>query len=258
MEEYIYAQQLIRATGGYSMEQHFGEIPYLGTTGTDLTQLYDLTHTLQVDFDVRIFNEKLGIYKDETNENIIDDTNTSIYDGSKTDRVSLTTEEFIDNISADQIVSLGKYTSLYSDFNRITNTYFGYADGFASIYDESGAADINSGVFTPSNLIDILSEKYYDISQNYTYKLNGNIQINELTNILTFLYEKNPFDNRSDETREYGFVAGDRILVSSGITISLDLTIYNADYIENPLYNNSTLLKHTVNAPLLLTLQNLS
>lgn len=152
---------------------------------------------------------------------------------------------------------MGKYTSLYSDFNRHVNNYFGYADGFAPIYDMSGASQLDSGAFAKNDLIDILSERYSDNSGNYHYKLNGQIEIYELTNVLSFL-ETNTFNNRTTETKYDGFIAGDRILVSSGITITLDLTVYSADYIETPLYNNSSFLQYTINAPLLLILQNLS
>ena len=253
-----YKDQAIAAIGGFSMDQHFGEIPYVGTNGNDLTQLYDLTNTLQLNFDVRTFNEKIGIYKDQANLNIIDNTNKTVYDGSRSDFLALSVDDFIGKIKETHIVSMGKYVSLYSDFKRKTNTYLGHADGFASIYDSNGASDINSGIFTPINLIDILSEKYYDVSGNYVYKLNGTIEINDLTNILTFLCNTNPFNNRTNQTIDDGFIAGDRILVSSGINITLELMIYNTDYIEEPLYSNSTILNHTINAPLLLILQNLS
>ena len=258
MSKQMFATDAIVANGGFSIDQHFGEIPYVGSNGTDITQLYDLTNTLQMNFDVRIFNEKIGIYKDPSNLNIIDNTNQTIYNDSSIDFLSLSVDDVIGNIEDTNIVSLGKYESLYSDFKRKTYTYLGYADGFTSIYDSDGTSDINSGIFTPRNLIDILSEKYYDTSGNYIYKLKGTIEINDLTNILTFLCNTNPFDNRMNQTIDDGFIAGDRILVSSGITITLDLIINTEDYIENPLYSKSTILNHTINAPLLLILQNLS
>jgi hypothetical protein len=64
--------------------------------------------------------------------------------------------------------------------------------------------------------------------------------------------------NRAGKTQYDGFFAGDRILVETGITISLAVSTYTADYITAPLSSNAIILQHVVNAPLLLTLQNLS
>ena len=82
--------------------------------------------------------------------------------------------------------------------------------------------------------------------------------MNRVTNILNFVSETNPFNNRTFHTRDDGFIAGDRILILSGITITLELRTGNKEYITTPLYNNELILKQTINAPLLLTLQNLS
>lgn len=248
---------VIRAGGGFSMEQYFGEIPYIGTNGTDLTQLYDLTNTLQINYDVRIFNEKLGIYKDPTNEIVIDSSNNIIQD-NQLDFITLSVNDFLNNITAAQITSLGKYSKLYTEFVRKTNTYFGYADGFARIFDVSGTTNVHSTPFSANELINILKERHIDTSGNDVYKLSGNINIYQITNLLSFMIANNPFLNRVGKVRLDGFIAGDRILIEAGITITLDLTIFNASYINNPLYGNTTILQYTLNAPLLLTLQNLS
>jgi hypothetical protein len=250
---------VIIANGGYSMTQTFPEIEYIGTNGTDLTRLYDLTHTLQLAYDVRIINEKLGIYKDASNNYIIDDTDTRIKDDTLDDYVVLTVDDFLDNINASQVISLGKYSSLYKEFTRKTNTYFGYADGFPKIFDANGASSIGSGDLSANDIINLLTDKHLDASGNLVYKLNGVINIYQLTNILNFVVENNPFHNRDNKTRRDGFIAGDRLLIETGITISLDLTTFNASYISSPVYNNNLpFLQYSINAPLLLTLQNLS
>lgn len=256
--EYTYIDHAIRGGGYLTMEQHFGEIPYVGTNGRDLTQSFDSTYALQIEFDVRVFNEKLGIYKDATNSNVIDSSFSIIKDDTIDDYINITNDEFLNNIAVQQITSVGKYSTLYSEFKRKIDTYFGYADGFEPIYDQSGAIIIHTEPFTPSDLIHILTERYMDLSNNYVYKLNGFIQIYQLTNILTFMSETNPFNNRNGHTRDDGFIAGDRILISSGITITLDLKIENKTYIDNPLYPDTIIMEHISNIPLLLTLQNLS
>ena len=255
---YTYIGYSIRAGGGFHMQQHLGQIPFIGSIGTDLTQSYDLTNTLQINYDVRIFNEKLGIYKNATNEIIIDSSNSLIRDDFTGDTIYLSANDFLNNISAAQITDMGKYSTIYTDFLRKTNTYFGYPDGFDRIFDASGSADISLNVFSKQDLLHILKQRHIDGSGNDVYKLSGTVNLRQLTNILSFMSLNDPFSNRADKTQFDGFFAGDRILVETGITISLAVTTYTADYITNPVSNNAIILQHVVNAPLLLTLQNLS
>jgi len=255
---YTYIGYAIRAGGGFHMEQYLGEIPFIGSVGTDLTQIYDLTNTLQIDYDVRIFNEKIGIFKDLSNQTIIDSSNSLIDDDLTGGNITLSADDFLNNISAAQITSLGKYSTIYSDFIRKTNTYFGYADGFARIFDASGTADVSFNTFSAQDLLPILKQRHIDGSGNDVYKLSGTVNIYQLTNILSYMALNNPFSNRTGKTQYDGFFAGDRILVETGITISLAVTTYPADYITNPVSPNAIILQHVVNAPLLLTLQNLS
>jgi hypothetical protein len=263
ISSYTYISSAIRAGGGFYTEQYFGEIPFIGSIGTDLIQLYDLTNTLQIDYDVRIFNEKLGIYKDSLNENVIDSTNSLIYDTStgyvnNDDNITLSVDDFLDHISDSQVTGLGKYSTLHSEFIRKTNTYFGYADGFERIFDASGTTDVIDNPFTAENLLQILQQRVTDDSGNERYKLSGSVNLYQLTNLLSFMSLNNHFSNRLGKTQFDGFFAGDRILIESGITISLAVTTYNATYINEAVSNANTILQYTVNAPLLLTLQNLS
>jgi hypothetical protein len=52
------------ASGGFIMEQGFNDvvlIPY------EKINKYDVTEALQVKYDVRVFNEKIGLFKDSDN-----------------------------------------------------------------------------------------------------------------------------------------------------------------------------------------------
>ena len=252
---------VIIGEGGFSTEQYLGEIPYIGTNFTDMTQLFDLTNVLHINFDVRIFNDKIGIYKNESNTTVINSSSTTIKDiefGVHEDFITITADEFLNNIKPEHIVSLGKYETLYRDFKRKADVYFGYATKYETLFDKTGNILITSDIITPNNLVELLTERSLDNSNNYVYNLSGFIQVYQLTNILSFLSETNPFNNRTFHTRNDGFIAGDRILILSGITITLELRTGNKEYITTPLYNNDLILKHTINAPLLLTLQNLS
>ena len=57
----------IPAIGGFKLEQHFGTIPMV--TEMDVEEL-DLTLALQIKVNVRTFNEKIGLFKDTSNNNI--------------------------------------------------------------------------------------------------------------------------------------------------------------------------------------------
>ena len=154
---------------------------------------------------------------------------------------------------------VGKYSDLYNEFKRKINTYFGYANKFESILDTSGTTFINSGIFTAKDLLKIITEKYIDGSNNSVYKLNGFIELYQLTNILNFVCETNPFNNRNGHTRDDGFIHGDRILISDGITITLDLKVEDKPYIEeDTVFEDNIILQHTFTLPLLITLINLS
>lgn len=257
--EYTYIERVIRGGGQFTTEHHFGTIEYVGTNGRDLTQLFDSTLALQIDYDVRLINNKLGIYKNQSNKIVIDSSNSIIKDDTKDDYITITNEEFLNNISETQVKALGKYSDLYNDFKRKINTYFGYANKFESIFDASGTMLINSNIFTTNDLIKLITEKYIDSSNNSVYKLNGFIQIYQLTNILNFVSETNPFNNRNGHTRDDGFIDGDRILISDGITITLDLKVEDKPYIEeDTVFEDNIILQHNFTVPLLITLKNLS
>jgi hypothetical protein len=250
---------VIRGGGYLTMDQHFGTIPFVGTNGTDLTQPFDSTNALLIDFDVRILNEKLGIYKDASNNFVIDSSSTILKINTSDDSITITAEEFINNLTEQQVISVGKYSNIYIEFTRMIYSYFSYADGIDSIFDPSGSTIINTKYLTPSDLINILKERYLDLSNNYVYKFKGIITLFQLTNILTFVCENDPFKNRSGYTVNDGFIAGDRLLISPGFNITLDLKTANVDDNDgNPTYEETVIMQYTSNTPLVLTLQNLS
>ena len=148
---YIGLYPAISATGGFIMEEGFKTI-----TMIPVQQIgeYDVTLAIQVVMDVRFFNEKIGLYKDATNTNIL----TTSFDNSTnrfpTDNITITAEEFTAGVTnITQVISVGKYNTLYSDFINYVNDYFSYADGFSTIFSLSSMVDINGGVFDASAFI---------------------------------------------------------------------------------------------------------
>ena len=77
--------------------------------------------------------------------------------------------------------------------------------------------------------------------------------------LLTSITTKDPFNNRSNKTTNDGFIAGDIVLLSEGISIRLDLSLKpveplpGIDMSNNPI----SLLGKVYTAPLILHLDNL-
>lgn len=226
----------IVAMGGYTIEQGFSTIKL--ALEKPMTR-YDLTQALQVRFDVRTFNQKLGLIKDQNNIAVLDSSYNPSLDRFPIDSISLSASEFVAGMSAAQVISVGTYSTMYRDFGEYVNSYFGYAGGFASLFSNSTNYSYNEGVFDASSVMNIITSQVIDASGAYVNSVNGNIIIYNVNNLLRFSVDSNVFSNRdpvsgttaSDPTNHAnygladGFYAGDLILVPNGTTITLNLGI---------------------------------
>ena len=260
------------ATGGFIMEQGFKTIETLSDSSFNK---YDLTNAVQVAMDVRYFNSLLGLYK-EANYPEAGHSAGSSYDrtlqsfttsseGVTTalDSITITSDNFKANLSsANQIISVGAYSSMYNNFENYVRTYFGYPGGFASLFNKASLFDLSANDFT--NLYKLLvpvsgdtSETHDigagadEISGNFIKDLSGNITISNITKTLRYAVDTNVFGNRNSGTSldpnenslnygvNDGFLAGDLIYVRTGTTITLDLDIQTELFWggSNP-YNN--------------------
>jgi hypothetical protein len=239
----------IVGTGGYTMVQG---LPTIVLASQNPLFQYDVTNAVQVLFDVRKFNKKLGLIKDASNINIIDTSYN--YNGNTNrfvnDSITITASDFVNDLSASHVLSVGAYSSLYSDFDTYVNTYFSYAGGFASLFASVSTFDINGGIFDASAFINIINGKTIDASGAYIKDLSGSITIYNINNLLQYAVTTNIFANRdssngntaSDSTNranyrvQDGFEAGDLIFIPSGTNITLNLSITNQGV---PYYNSS-------------------
>jgi len=238
-------------SGGFVMDQCFNTIKLIQET--PLLQ-YDVTKALQVRFDVRTFNEKIGLYKDASNIHILSSDFNSVNDNFPVDSITISAAEFVNGMTADYVISVGTYSTLYSDFVEYVNTYFGYAGGFSSLFSLASQFDINNGVFDASAFINIITESTIDPSGANVKALTGSITISNINSLLKYAINGNVFNNRNpqkltgnasdpnsylDASSNYGmadgFVAGDLIFVPYGTTIGLHLVIDSEGL--NPLNN---------------------
>ena len=210
---------------------------------------YDVTNAVQVKFDVRTFNRKLGLVKDASNQYVVDTSFNYLLTRFPTDTLTISAAEFLAGMQAAQVLSVGTYSTIYSDFNTYVNTYFGYAGGFASLFASVSQFDYNGGVFDAAAFINIITGSAVDASGAYVNNLTGSITIYNINNLLKYAVDGNVFGNRdpsggttaSDPTNPAnygvadGFLDGDLILIPSGTSITLKLSIQNDNF--NPVNN---------------------
>ena len=93
------------ASGGYVMEEGLTNIvmiPY-----EEINRI-DVTESLQVKFDVRTFNRKIGLIKDASNIGIINSAYNLATNNFPVDSISLPANEFVSGMNTSQVISVGK------------------------------------------------------------------------------------------------------------------------------------------------------
>jgi hypothetical protein len=242
----IYA---IQGTGGFTAVQGFDTVHRLTET---LIAQYDVTGSVEVLLDVRTFNEKLNIYKDSSNIDVssVPVFYDSVNDLLLTDSVTLTSTEFVAglNNNTSRVISVGKYSTLYSDFAAYVAAYFGLpssnttetAQGVATLFSAEYNLNPNSGVFDASAFLSLMAGATADGSGAYINDLSGSITIANITKLLRNAVDANPFGNRdpssgttasdSSNRSNYGvsdgFFANDLFFIpSAGITVTLNVII---------------------------------
>ena len=228
----------IQATGGYIIEQNFDTIKI------DPVQIskYDVTNAIQILYDVDIFNDKLGKYNEDTSK----------YENND---IILSADEFKKNIISEQVISLGKCSTLYSDFSSYVNGIFGYSQGFStSIFSNTNNIPTT---FDTSEFIHMINGKTF-INGEYVYDLLGEIQLTNVSKLIDYVLKNDIFNNRNiseNISMSDKFLPGDFIFIPGGIKITLKvntkvnsaipfiLNMYGENNISNnlkPIYDYSS------------------
>lgn len=245
---YTGAVYAFNATGGFVMDQGFDTIKLRDSSAV---YQYDVTDALQVKFDVATFNAKLGITK-TTNANGRKNAALTVplasyfdvvNDVLLTDSITLTAAQFVSGMSSSQVISVGNYSTLYSDFVNYVKTYFGYDGGFSSLFNAASEFDINGGVFDADAFMALISGQAANGLGSFIRDLSGSITISNISNLLRNVVDANIFGNRTPSTASTadgtavdpnnntcygvadGFIAGDLIWVPAGTTVTLRLDI---------------------------------
>ena len=248
-------------SGGFTMDQCFNTIKL---QQQNPLLRYDVTKAVQVRFDVRTFNSKIGLIKEPNNVDIISSDFNAVTDKFPNNSITISASEFLDGMSAAQILSVGAYETMYSDYIQFVNTYFGYAGGFSSLFADASEFDINGGVFNADSFMNIITPYTTEGGENVK-PLEGSITINDINNLLKFAIDGNVFKNRTPQVMDAidasasdtgydasgfsyehslyktnfgmadGFVHGDLIFIPAGTTVKLHVVIDSENY--NPLNN---------------------
>jgi hypothetical protein len=242
------------ATGGFDMEAGFTTVR---TLEQSTVPTIDVTNALQIELPASFFNDKLGEYDDATQAFAVDSITISAADF----KAAL--------LAKEQIVHVGAYQNMYTNFQTYVTTYFGLPDGFATLFTQSSVTLLQSGEGDQDNLFKLFtapfatdisgnpldapdgaSELNDDISGNYIKDLSGSIVISDIVKSLRFAVDYNAFgnrtplgDNEANGPTNFGvnnrFLAGDLFYVPEGTQITLDLDI--SPELQQTPFNNPNL-----------------
>jgi hypothetical protein len=205
------------AEGGFTMERGFDDIKLAAQTAPVHV---DVTESIQITMDVALFNGKLDLtsFDPET-------------DSFAEDEIVITAEDLTAGVTdPSQVLSVGKYATLYSDFQAYVAAYFGFDGGFSSLFVAASEFAIDDdNHFDGASFIALLTGVAPDASGSYVSDLSGSITITNIAQLLKYSVDGNIFGNRNPEDKNWGvsdgFVAGDLIWIPAGTTITLKLAI---------------------------------
>ena len=264
------SQNIILAQGGFGVDITLPEIEFLDET-LAVVSSFDLTNTIRISFDVRLFNEKIGLYKDQTNRVILDSSFNPSTGWFPALSISFDFDEFNNSISSQQIISLGSFRNIYNDFTFQVQKYFHFPPNF-KLFNKKSTSELNQNVFGPSEFIRTMNDKIADTSGNVVNAFSGGVIMYGINQILAKLVKNDTFLNRASKnyTHKDGFIAGDKILIIPGITFDMGVTIGNPHSLNIQNLSSLTpgsyhgsdysrnLLQKQYRAPILLELNNLS
>jgi len=264
----------LTGTGGFSIQQGLKTV---AMSPINRINQYDVTSSVQVILPVSLFNAKLGAYD-------------SVNNVWQNESITINNTEFVANINTTaNVITVGSLSTLYSDFILYVNEYFGYANGFSTIFTLSSQIDVNNGVFDGNTFVKLIGGSTRNppnvSTGQYVTDLSGAINFGYINELLSNVISANPFNNRPTTGNggggysiHDGFISGDLLFVPTGLTITLhmmmntnNITLNNlgiahlaslnasSNYVHGYFSSNTTVsgneISTTVKAPLLIQLR---
>ncbi len=239
----------LTATGGFTMERGFDDVKL---RAADAPVHVDVTDSVQIKMDVATFDAKLGAFD-------------AVADTFANDEITLSSAELIAGVTkGSQVISVGKYSTLYSDFQSYVATYFGFDGGFSTLFAAASEFHIDGDDhFDGASFVRLLNGETKAAEGNYISNLTGTITISNINKLLRYAVDANVFGNRTPGTNTGaadpdnssnwgvadGFVAGDLIWVPAGTTVTLKLAIDAESFapLNNIGVTNTTALTQSTN-----------
>lgn len=257
----------------YVMNGHGGLFIEASTDYIESIQLpynpdyYDVTQTLQLQIPSSLLNEKLGIYKDNDGYIIQENPNYDYMNHNfYNDTITISSSDLLNTLTNEStIISLGAFDTLYNDFIRKVNNYFGF-NGLSDQLIQQNIDTNTNGFMSKNEFLTTLKSK--DDFQNYY--LQGDIVFSDINSSLRSAIKNNIFNNRENMRMYHGFLPGDLLLIMDGIQMKFELNMsdatdvsfatthptYDPSMSSTPYYNNTSVstfpkLRNTVKTDLL-------
>lgn len=218
------------AFGGFKVEQDFPLYRPIG----DGFRPYDLSDAIQIRYSVIDLNYKIHVINESTAAALSQNSSTCYTatgnsgTGTVNDTLEITSEEFIDNVNTSNIISMGKMSTLYSDFLDTVTAYFG-----SPIVLNNNIFNINNGVFDASAYLHLINGGTFDINGTFVSDFSGAVHVYDMNAKLNSAVKRNLFNNRNESSSVVdGFVVGDLIYVPDGMTVTLKLDIDHGALID--------------------------
>lgn len=232
LNTYVYSglYYAVPATGYFYAEEGLQTINL--TPSIQLLEV-DLTNSLQLLFSVEVINGLLGHF----------DVLNQTFDNSS---VTINANTFVSNITTNNVVSLGSLSTMYTNYAKYVNDYFGYANGFNSLFARDGSSFQEYNIHHNSSTVNSITTTWTDNSFNpidftyllhsnsltpdgkYVHDLSGSVTINNVNSFLKDIKHNNTFGNRDGVTDlSSGFLPGDLIYIPYGFHIQLNTVINN-------------------------------
>jgi hypothetical protein len=277
---YVNTVYAFEASGGFQVLRQFEK---LGLRPQSSIPTYDVTNSVQIMLDVASFNKKLGLYKNATNDvlisssfNEVDDMFTHIDtftapNGTEMDSIFFLAEDLREHLlTHNQIISVGTYSSLYTDFSSFVRYKFGFFGGISSLFEgasEFSADPSNNNIFNSDSLFKLIHGQVRNTNDSSSNNLTGYITINNITKTLRYIVDTNCFGNRTPTTIdengstvlgsgkaidpvnksnygvEDGFIAGDLIFVPNGLSVSLNVKVDTSSSLLNVTAPQNTIVR---------------
>ena len=225
------------ASGGFAVQEGFQNI--VVNPISRLVQI-DTTNIIQITMDYKYINSLIGISYElvDGSYNIISATDTyidalGIFVGDPSDNVVMNASQFVNNIDATSVLSVGSLSTLYTDYYSYIQQVFQPSVG-STVFTTSHI-DVSNTILDENAFINLIKSQSPSYNSKdsaippYITDLSGTITISNISQIIRYSCEYNIFNNRPNNSHTVydAFQPRDLIYVPDGIKVTLNVGLTN-------------------------------